>query len=348
VSNPSRQLSIVANEAPIFIVGASRSGTNLLRNILNRHPRIAISGETQFHHYVYSRRRAFGDLSDLRNRRRLVEEYLALSRLKRFIVDPAVLAERLMREATSYKALLTCLVRYYAETQGKPRYGEKTPQHAMFSGTLCEWYPGGTLIHMIRDPRDVVASLQRMPWAADSVIQNARRWLRYNLPAQRCSHLPQYLPVRYETLVTQPEQEVARICARLGEEYLPSLLDSQGQRVFPAPVPWTQRAQKPITTERLGNWREELTTDEVAQVEWVVGHHMETFGYQRAVDPPSRLTIARGIGFAAFDAVRTRLTQLPSIWYYLVRPTKLAKEESWMRRRVPERAGPRADATGMP
>jgi len=323
----------MAIEAPIFIVGSSRSGTSLLRNILNRHPRIAICDETHFHHYIYTRRRAFGDLGDLKNRRRLVEEYLGLKRLRN-VTDPAGLSEELMREATSYQAFFTCFVKYHTVSQGKPRWGEKTPQHSLFSETLCEWYPGGTIIHMIRDPRDVVASLQRMPWAADSVVQNAWRWLRHNLAAQRCSHRPQYLPVRYETLVTQPEQEVARICECLGEEYVPSMLDPMGHTVFPPPVPWTVRAQEPITAERLGKWRDSLTAEEVSQIEWAVGRHMEAFGYQRALNPPSILTIARGVGFALFDTARTRFTQLPGIWYYLVRPTKLAKEESWTRRGV--------------
>jgi hypothetical protein len=317
-------------EAPIFIVGTPRSGTSLLRNILNRHPRIAICAETHFHNYAYQRRKAFGDLRDPMSRRRLVEEYLALKYYLRFVTDPAGLTERLMREGTSYEALFTSLVKYHAE--GKPRWGEKTPQHALFAETLCDWYPNGTLIHIIRDPRGVVASLQRMPWATDSVVQNARRWLKHNLAARRCSLRPQYLQVRYETLVTRPEQEVARICERLGEEYSPSLLDPQQQSVHPPPQPWSLRAQQPITTERLGSWRADLTAEQVSQIEWALGRHMETFGYQRAMDPPSGLTIARGLGFAMFDSARTRLTQLPGIWYRLARPTKLVEEEAWRRR----------------
>jgi hypothetical protein len=325
-------LGIVDIEAPIFIVGAPRSGTTLLRNMFNRHPRIAICGETHFHHYVYARRRAFGDLSDPKNRRRVVEEYLAIRRLQ-WVTDRAALTEKLMQEGASYQALFTCLVKHHAESQGKQRWGEKTPQHALFSETLCEWYPSATLIHMIRDPRDVVASLQRMSWAANSVVRNARTWRECNLAAQRCSHLPQYLPVRYETLIAKPEQELARICARLGEEYDPAMLGPQQATGIPSTRPWSIRAEQPITTERLDKWREQLTAKEVSQIEWAVGRHMETFGYQRSMDPPSSLTIARGLGFAVFDAVRARLPQLPGILYHLARPTKLAKQESWMRRR---------------
>src|SRR5579864_5854192 len=109
----------VASESPIFIVGAPRSGTTLLRNILNRHPRIAICGETHFRHYIYGRRWAFGNLSDPKNRRRVVEEFLAVRRLQRFVIDPAGLTEKLLREGTSYQALFTSFVKYHAESQGK-------------------------------------------------------------------------------------------------------------------------------------------------------------------------------------------------------------------------------------
>jgi hypothetical protein len=328
---------MVDMEAPIFIVGAPRSGTTLLRNMFNRHPRIAICGETHFHHYVYARRQAFGDMDNPKNRQRVVEEYLGLRRL-RWVADRAVLSEKLLREGTSYQALFTSLVKYHAESQGKQRWGEKTPQHALFSETLCEWYPGATLIHMIRDPRDVVASLQRMSWAGNSVVQNARTWRKCSLAAQRCSHLPQYLPVCYETLVSQPERELRRICERIGEEYDPAMLDPGKPTGFQTPRPWSLRAEQQITTERLEKWREELTAREVSQIEWVVGGHMEAFGYRRSGGSPSSLTIVRGLAFAEFEAVRMRLPQLPGIFYYLARPTKLAKQESWMRRRV-EKSG---------
>ena len=185
-------------DRPIFIVGAPRSGTTLLRNMLNRHPAMAICRETNFHHLIYQRRRAFGNLGDLRNRQRLVKEYLATQRVQSMQVDLQALEETLLREGTSYEALFLSFLRFYAQAHGKSRYGEKTPQHALFTETLCQWYPGASVIHLLRDPRDVVASLMRMPWAPKSVLANARWWRDCNLGAWRCRYLPQYLLVRYE------------------------------------------------------------------------------------------------------------------------------------------------------
>jgi hypothetical protein len=310
---------------PIFIVGAPRSGTRLLRTILERHPAIAICGETHFNHYVYKRRRAFGDLGNLENRRRLVDEYLSIQRIKRFGLDVAEVKDQLLREGTSYPALFASLLQHYARLQGKERWGEKTPQHALISEELCQWYPGAIVLHLVRDPRDVVASLQRVPWAANSVMANARTWLACNLAASRSSHRSGYLLVRYETLVTRPEDEVARICAHVDEKYDPCMLVPDDPS-----APEADRALGPITAGRLGNWRKELTAGEIAQIEWVAGPHLGTFGYQQAAGAPSTLDIARGRGFAAFDAMRRRLKHLPGIWYYVMQPTKLAREEYWI------------------
>src|SRR5208337_1807327 len=84
--------------APVLIVGAKRSGTTLLQLTLNRHPQLAMCGETAFLSRVYARRRAFGDPADLRNRERIVSEYLAVEPLRGLGTDTGVLRERLRSE----------------------------------------------------------------------------------------------------------------------------------------------------------------------------------------------------------------------------------------------------------
>ncbi len=89
-------------------------------------------GETRFYGYVYKRRRAFGDLRDLKNRKRVVEQYLSTERIGRLGMDLERLGNRLLREGDSYRALFSSILECNAESNGKLRLGEKTPHHALF------------------------------------------------------------------------------------------------------------------------------------------------------------------------------------------------------------------------
>lgn len=311
---------------PIFIVGAPRSGTTLLRNMLNRHPAIAIYRESDFDHYVYRRRRSFGNLGELRNRQRLVKEYLSTRGVRRMQMELQALEAMLIEEGVSYEAFFLSLLRCYAQAQGKRRCGEKTPRHALITEELCEWYPDASIIHLVRDPRDVVASFLQLPWSDHNVLGNAHLWLRFNLAAWRSQHRPKYLLVHYEQLVTQPEQELRRICTSIGEDYSPIMLVPNHDPT--ADRPWLRRAEEPVNTGRLGKWRDQLSADQVALIEWLVRPHMETFGYEPAGYSPSNLAIARGLVSAVYDAVRRRAGEFPGVWYSLTSSTLLAKEEN--------------------
>ncbi len=303
---------------------------------MNRHPSLAICGETHFYHYVYVRRQAFGDLASLENRRRVVEEYVSTERLRMLGMDRSALGARLMREATGYRQMFTSLLEFYADSQGKPRYGEKTPHHALFTETLCEWFPGAFILHLVRDPRDVVASLQRMPWAPKNVVTNARMWLECNLGAHRSSHRPGYLRIAYEQLAAQPEQELSRICAFIGCEFVPEMLQpGQSPEFRPGPHPYLER----VNPEMLGKWQHELTPGDVALIEWIAGPSLEAFGYQAAGRAPSRWEIARGLSLSAIDTFRKWVVEFPGAWYYLMQPTRIASEEYWKNRRNWRRAG---------
>ena len=111
---------------PIFIVGAPRSGTTLLRSMLSRHPQIGLSDETYYFYSVYRRCRTFGDLADESNRKALIESYLATQRMQHLNLDLSRLKGRLMADGTSYPAFFAVILRCYAEAQGKVRSGEKT------------------------------------------------------------------------------------------------------------------------------------------------------------------------------------------------------------------------------
>ena len=327
------------NPPPIFIVGAPRSGTTLLRQMLNRHPGIAICGETHFLEIACQerRRRAFGDLSDAGNRERLIKSYLSTRRAhKQLQMDLVKLAERLRREGTGYREMFASILTCYAESTGKHRCGEKTPRHSLFVETLCDWFPGALILHILRDPRDVVASLRHVPFGSPSAVLNARMWLQFNLAARRISHRPEYLEVRYETLIAQPEDELRRICRFIGEEYSPAQLMPERAEVKDSAA--MDRFLTPLTSSRVGVWRQQLTPAEAAQIEWALRGQLEAFGYKPEMPAASAMTILRGAGFAAFDIARMALQRFPALWYDYLAPGDLVQYERW---RYPQETGAR-------
>lgn len=326
--NPKKQFS--NNSGPIFIVGSPRSGTTLLRVLLNRHPNIAICDETHFFYYVYVRRKAFGDLQDKKNRQKLIDRYLAITRIRRQDIDLQALADTLMERGDTYPSFFLSLIKFYSYYIGKPRCGEKTPHHALYSELLCDWYPDCKLIHLVRDPRDVVASLMRMPWAPNSVAVNVRSWLKYVQGAQRASQRPNYLLVLYENIATDPESELYRIFKFLGESNTPEIQAPKNESGIQEVSNewWFQRAKEPVRKDRVGIWQKELTEDQIGVVEWISGSMMQQFGYK-----PYLKKIGVNIrSKAMIDEVQGSLTQKLSnplrLWYFWIRPTHLAEEEA--------------------
>jgi hypothetical protein len=193
----------------------------------------------------------------------------------------------------------------------------------LFLDTLCEWFPNAIILHIVRDPRAAVASLQRQAWASGSVVTNARQWRIFTQAARRFGDWPGYLEIRYEDLVIDPARELRGICAFLGEDYSPLMTvpDRNGTAGSDSPTRW----QTEITSGRLSLWEKQLTAPQVAQIEWMLGPEMERFGYNRHASPASALTVLGGASWAALDFAGHVVTRLPALWRRFAAPTRMEK-----------------------
>lgn len=319
-----------AGSGPIFIVGAPRSGTTLLRAMLNRHPRIGLSDETYFFYYAYLRRRAFGDLADLGHRKRLIASYGATQRMERLKLDQARLNERLLAEGSSYPGFFATILRFYAESQGKARYGEKTPHHAWYVKTLLDWYPDGRVIHLVRDPRDVCASLFNVPWGRKTATANAELWVSLTRAAEEGQGNPGFRRVRYEDVVADPERAMRELCDFLGEDYDPAMLSTA--KVSTADKPWFMRSHEALSQDRKGSWRGQLSAPDVQLIESVAGPLMEAMGYERSQPAASAALRFRGRVASRLEDLKERVLRAPRLWYFWLHPRNLAGEEKWIDR----------------
>jgi len=281
-------------DRPVFVIGCPRSGTTLLTLMLSSHSRLAIPPETRFLLPVFRRRRSFGDLTVKPNRRRLARAVVRRNGTKfgHLGLDAERVKKEVIRGAPTMGSALAAPYRLYAADRGKPRWGDKRPGYFRNVGVIRELFPDAQVVHLVRDPRDCVASLKRMSWWRHGTVGAVATWVhavdlaraaRRRLPADAFHEL------RYEDLVADPRHELQRLCSFLGEEFEEAMLDHQGEA---ARLPerqrdaWHRETQNEVGTQRVGTYAGVLTPEEVALVERVAGSRMRRLGYAVA-DRPS-------------------------------------------------------------
>src|SRR5919109_4070364 len=201
---------------PLFILGVRRSGTTLLRVILDRNPELAVPDESYFIPQLADRHRTPLDVErfvdDLRRLPTLGEWGVALEDVRARLRPGGTLGEGI---AAVYAA--------YAEREGKQRWGDKTPMYMQHLPLLERLWPDACFVHLVRDGRDAAASFLSMPegvvtrtWAHPrSAADFACQWRTEVRAAQALGRRvgpARYLELRHEELVGEPERELRRIC----------------------------------------------------------------------------------------------------------------------------------------
>ena len=281
-----------------FVVGVTRSGTTLLRLMLDAHPQLAVPPETHFLPDVISACKTGPVTAD-----RCTQAIVAHRRWPDFQLEADDLRERL--RATPELDVAACLRGFYelyAERAGKPRWGDKTPGYLRRMRTIAKVLPEARFVHLIRDGRDVAVSITALHFGADTVRQAAERWAkRIRAGREKGARVPHYLEVRYEDLVLEPEPTLQRICDYVELPWDPRMLDYHSRagdrlteitRDLPRSdqrdedvIPAAQRvgihalAQRPPQADRVGRWRTELSAEDQAVFTEVAGDLLEELGY---------------------------------------------------------------------
>jgi hypothetical protein len=186
----------------------------------------------------------------------------------------------------------------YAEKDGKPRYGDKTPWFIMRITELSELFPESRFVHLIRDGRDVALSIREMSWGPSRMPALAEFWAkRIRIGRTEGARLgpERYLELRYEDLVEDPAGELRRVCAFLDLDFREEMLaypDRAPNAVLEREREQHRHLSKTVT-KGLRDWRTQMSPDDVAVFEAVAGRELAACGYERAVPSPSLATRAR-------------------------------------------------------
>jgi hypothetical protein len=249
---------------PLFLVGAERSGTTVLRLMLDHHPQIAFFFEFEY---------AVQKVPDSEGWPDLIQycKFLETNR----IFEAGQLA---IDKGLDYPHLIDSFLRQKRDRDGKPLVGATV--HYQFDRVLRIW-SDARFIHICRDGRDVGRSVIEMGWAGN-MYTAVERWIeaedlwagmRRKIPAN------QYIDIQYEVLVNQPEATLTGLCEFIGVPYDRAMLDYSKHSTYQPPSP-----------KAIGQWKTKLPPTEVQLAEAQIGSLLTERGYELSGYPPLEVT----------------------------------------------------------
>lgn len=288
------------DRAPVpFIVGVGRSGTTMLRLMLDAHPELAIPPET---HFVPDLIEAIDDGA---GPERAIEVMTAVRQWGDLGIEADEVRSRFEAlESFNSGDALRAFYAIYLERQGKPRWGEKTPAYVRKMRRIERALPEARFIHVIRDGRDVALSRWKRTLGEGKrapAAQVAEGWERRIRRAQKQGRrLRHYLELRYEDLVTETEANLRRIAEFIELEWDPSMLryyeraadrmaemardlpSADGKPVRPGEERMQAHAmtQKPPDPSAMYRWKEKMDPEDVAAFDAAAGGLLSELGYE--------------------------------------------------------------------
>jgi hypothetical protein len=277
-----------------MVLGVGRSGTTLLRVMLDRNSELAIPYESFFVLPLAHRHGRRPRLDDF------VEDLERFYQLYEWGVAPEDVRRRLREGMTTGEAI-AAVFEVYAEREGKPRWGDKTPLYMQHLPLLERLFPDAIWIHLVRDGRDAALSFLELPpdfsgktWALPrTAAQFAARWRAEILAARRLGRRSggRYLELRYEDLVAEPERELRRVCEHASLPWEPGMLEYAGQSEVAEMPEHRNIAQPP--TPGLRDWRNQMSREDALAFEEVAADVLQSSGYE-LLDPSGSYPTRRG------------------------------------------------------
>jgi hypothetical protein len=294
-----------------FVVGCPRSGTTLMRAMLNAHPDIAVVPENNVVRVVV--RRGHTHVVDgVLNLDALVDDIRTNSSIHEWELPEAVFdAVRAEAPATPEDVVRSLFARF-AGLQEKPAYADKTPRNLLIIDEIAAALPESRFVHLVRDARNVAPSWAAANFGPETVVDAATAWNSWVHHARAAAARlgpARYHEVRYEDLTTDPESTMRAVCAFFDIEFAPEMLEYHTK-----PEAVLTQVRNPHLHEHIReppranirNWETALTTRQVAEIELVAGEGLRAYGYQLSGQRIGMGVVARVRGRELGRRARTR------------------------------------------
>ncbi len=305
-----------AHMMPVFMIGIQRSGSNLLRLMLNQLPEIAAPHPPHILQRMMPLLPHYGDLSEEENFDRLVDDVCRLVEFNPVPWEGITLDRKEVASRCRERSLAAVYGAVYdicAEAKGAKTWCCKSLANIHFVPQIEEYFKKPRYIYLYRDGRDVALSFRKAVVGEKHFYHIAREWAHIQelaLKLQREIEPSRFLPVRYEDLIGDPEATTRKICDFLGVAYQPSMLDfhktPEAKRAASASELW-HNVTSPVIKNNMQKFMREASRRDILIFESVAGQILDELKYDRVFVKKGEELRFSNLEIASFDDENRRL-----------------------------------------
>ena len=264
----------------VFVTGVGRSGTTLLQSMLHAHSQIHFSPETHFFkRYIIPfllscKRPGWNQLEN--------DEYL--KRLEPALRQMVIAAP--LQILQDYREVFIKIVK---GSSNAALLGDKDTEYVRYIPHVKKVFPKARWLHIIRDPRDVIASRLKTDWGSKRGLAfHVAEYQYYIAKVQRdLQHCfpNMYHELRYEDLLARPENELQKVMDFLQLPFEPQMLafyKGNKDLVAESEKNWKQKVSQPLDANNSGKWQESLSPEQAALIEEDLHYFMRKHHYNFA------------------------------------------------------------------
>ncbi len=269
------------------MIGTQRSGSNLLRLMLNQLQNVSAPHPPHILERFIPLLAAYGNLQDPENFLELAGDVCSLIGCNPVPWEgmPLVREEVAARcKRNSIEELFRVIYEMRAESQDASTWICKSMVNVQFAD-LLEKEIKPLYLHLFRDGRDVALSFMKAVVGEKHIYFIARQWSDEQEASLRLMERfgnERVIQVRYESLLGNPEYEIRRLCAFMGVSYDASVMDyfrsEESKHTAHSGEMW-KNVEKPILRDNFNKFTREMSNEDILLFEQVAGETLVTLGY---------------------------------------------------------------------
>jgi radical SAM superfamily enzyme YgiQ (UPF0313 family) len=291
-------LMIDQNEIPntgiFFITGRPRSGTTLLRSLLDAHQNIVVPYELTFIIDLYPRYGHYKNW-DTNTKKSFFNDLTHQPLINFWDIDPQLFMEKFLNTPSDIDYSYVCKFVYLQFKSLMPKQnilliGDKNPIYTIHVNRLLRIFPEAKFIHITREYKDQISSMLNVNFEKPLISSLAYRWKYFNKIIQtfKEEHPESVFFLKYEDLVKNPEIEMKKVFNYLSVPYNENIFEFYKVKDDFVKTYSKEKVEKyhkelfqPINTSRIGTWLQNIDERKVKKIEAIIGRDAETFGYER-------------------------------------------------------------------